>query len=68
MCDALQDGENGFLARPADNSHLAHQIIRALNQDLKRISAAAYATGQQYDWERIIDHYQVVFESLGVYV
>ena len=66
VCDALKDGENGFLVLPAESAHLAHKITEALNQDLGRISAAAYATGQQYDWERVIDRYEAVFESLVV--
>lgn len=63
MRDAIRDGENGFLVRPADSDHLAERIIQALGRDLGSISEAARISGREYDWERIVDQYQALFQS-----
>jgi glycosyltransferase involved in cell wall biosynthesis len=64
--DVLQDGVNGYLARPGDAASLARQIVRAIREsDWESFSAAARRMAEQYDQVRVARLYAQTFDALA---
>jgi glycosyltransferase involved in cell wall biosynthesis len=64
--DVLEEGVNGFLARPGDAADLARQIVRALREaDWQQFSAAASRTAERYDWVYVAGQYAETFHALA---
>lgn len=67
IVDFLVDGVNGLVVPPEDPKALAAAIRRLVNDpDLrKKLSAAASATAERYDWPGIAKGYWEVFQEVG---
>ena len=57
----MVDGYNGFLAEIDDVEKLTEGLLRVLRQsreDWRTMSEAAYATVQQFTWERAAESFE----------
>ena len=63
--DVVTDGVNGLLTEPADETALAHAILRMLSDDLlrQRMSSAARETASRYGWVNVAQRYVKVYED-----
>lgn len=65
--DLLVDGENGWLARPADPADLARAVLTALESKADWTAVTARAAGEtvpQYRIERVAERYGALYEKL----
>lgn len=65
--DILQDGINGFLVPPEDESALAEQISRLIQDESlrKQIGVAAKQRSKDFEIEHICELWMALFERLG---
>ena len=55
--DLVKDGENGWLARPADPADLAAKLVLALRDRGDEIPQAARAAARRHDWAPVCERY-----------
>jgi len=65
VADVIHEDENGALAQPGDASGLAEAILRLLHHPQpERLSAAAQASAQPFDWREIAATYSALYREL----
>lgn len=66
ICDLLENGRAGILVDPGDVTGLRHALTRILgDNDLwKELSTASRETAGKYNWEIIVERWELLFESM----
>ncbi|HPM77808.1 MAG TPA: glycosyltransferase, partial [bacterium] len=65
VADVIHEDENGALAQPGDATGLAEAILRLLHHPQpERLSAAAQASAQPFDWREIAATYNALYREL----
>jgi phosphatidylinositol alpha-1,6-mannosyltransferase len=66
--DAIENGENGVLVRPADPLDLADTILRLLGAEQERTALGQRAqavAAERFSWPAVVDRYLEVFDRVG---
>ena len=65
----INNGENGYLAKPGDKETLKEavlKIIRMSKQEIVAMGERGYEFVQEYDWTKVVERTMAEYEKLAL--